>query len=49
MQNRRDFLQGMASAGLLAELFTFVETVPPVSVPGDSILRETIGSSQLTY
>lgn len=48
MQGRWEFLQGMASAQQLAELFTFVETVPPVSVPGDSILRETIGSSQLT-
>ena len=44
---RRD--AGNLVAQQLAELFMLVETVPPVTVPGDSILRETIGSSQLTY
>lgn len=36
-------------AKLLWDLLSLVETIPPLSVPGDSILRETIGSSQLDY
>jgi len=36
-------------AVMLADLLATVVAVPPVSVPGDSILRETIGSSQLDY
>jgi len=36
-------------AVMLADLLSAVVAVPPVSVPGDSILRETIGSSQLEY
>jgi len=36
-------------AEYLAELMSTVVPVSPVSVPGDSILRETIGSSQLEY
>ena len=36
-------------AAFLSELLSMVAAVPPVAVPGDSILRETIGSSQLEY
>lgn len=36
-------------ARLLSNLLSAVVPVSPVSVPGDSILRETIGSSQLEY
>lgn len=36
-------------AQLLWDLLSLVETISPVSVPGDSIIRETIGSSQLSY
>ena len=36
-------------AQLFAELFTAVHAAPPNAVPGDSILRETIGGSQLAY
>lgn len=36
-------------AAMLAELLSAVVPVSPVFVPGDSILRETIGSSQLEY
>lgn len=38
-----------AKAQVLSELLSTVVPVPPVAVPGDSILRETIGSSQLEY
>lgn len=38
-----------AKVELLSDLFAMVRDVPPVAVPGDSILRETIGSSQLDY
>jgi uridine kinase len=38
-----------AKATMLAELLSAVVPVSPVLVPGDSILRETIGSSQLDY
>ncbi len=38
-----------AKAEMLSDLFTLVRDMPPVAVPGDSILRETIGSSQLDY
>lgn len=31
------------------EFFQLIETASPNAVPGDSILRETIGGSQLTY
>ena len=34
---------------LLTELLGLVASVPPITVPGDSILRETIGGSQLEY
>ena len=40
---------GDARLDTLYELLETVEAVPPVAVPGDSILRETIGSSQLEY
>ena len=33
----------------LSEILSAVDAVSPVVVPGDSILRETIGSSQLEY
>jgi uridine kinase len=36
-------------AQLLLDLLSLVEPIPPVAVPGDSILRETIGASQLDY
>ena len=36
-------------AAMLYDLLATVEPVSPVAVPGDSILRETIGSSQLEY
>jgi uridine kinase len=36
-------------AEMLWDLLSTVVPVSPVSVPGDSILRETIGSSQLDY
>lgn len=36
-------------AKTLAELLSMIDPVSPVSVPGDSILRETIGGSQLEY
>ena len=36
-------------AVMLSDLLATVEPVSPVAVPGDSILRETIGSSQLEY
>ena len=36
-------------ARMLAELLSTVDPVSPVAVPGDSILRETIGGSQLEY
>lgn len=36
-------------ARMLADLLSLVDPVSPVSVPGDSILRETIGGSQLEY
>ena len=36
-------------ARMLAELLSLIDPVSPVSVPGDSILRETIGGSQLIY
>jgi len=36
-------------ACLLSELFAAVHSAPPNAVPGDSILRETIGGSQLAY
>jgi uridine kinase len=36
-------------ARALWDLLSLVETVSPLPVPGDSILRETIGSSQLDY
>ena len=36
-------------AAMLADLLSMVVAVSPVAVPGDSILRETIGSSQLDY
>lgn len=38
-----------AKARVLMELFDFVEATDPTKVPGDSILRETIGNSQLDY
>ncbi len=38
-----------AKAEMLSNLFALIRDVPPVAVPGDSILRETIGSSQLDY
>ena len=40
---------GNVLAQTLAELMQLVHAALPVAVPGDSILRETIGSSQLTY
>lgn len=40
---------GNAKAEVLMDLFALIHEMPPVSVPGDSILRETIGSSQLDY
>lgn len=36
-------------ARMLAELLSMIDAVSPVAVPGDSILRETIGGSQLEY
>ena len=36
-------------AVMLSDLLATVDPVSPVAVPGDSILRETIGSSQLEY
>lgn len=36
-------------AKLLWDLLAVVDVIPPLAVPGDSILRETIGSSQLDY
>lgn len=36
-------------ASILSDILATVVAVSPVSVPGDSILRETIGSSQLDY
>ena len=36
-------------AAMLSEMLSTVTPVSPVAVPGDSILRETIGSSQLDY
>ena len=36
-------------AHMLADLLSVIDPVSPVSVPGDSILRETIGGSQLEY
>ena len=36
-------------AEMLSDLLLTVDSVSPVVVPGDSILRETIGSSQLEY
>ena len=36
-------------AAMLSEVLSTVTPVSPVAVPGDSILRETIGSSQLDY
>jgi len=36
-------------ANLFSELFAAVEPAHPNAVPGDSILRETIGGSQLEY
>jgi len=36
-------------ARMYADLLSMVDPVSPFFVPGDSILRETIGSSQLTY
>ena len=36
-------------ATVLSDILSTVDSVSPVSVPGDSILRETIGSSQLDY
>ncbi len=33
----------------LSELFRYIAPTDPTKVPGDSILRETIGSSQLDY
>lgn len=36
-------------AELLAAVLAFVDDIDPVKVPGDSILRETIGGSQLEY
>jgi len=36
-------------ARMLRDVLGLVLPIPPVSVPGDSILRETIGSSQLDY
>lgn len=36
-------------AHVFAELFAALETASPIAVPGDSILRETIGGSQLEY
>lgn len=38
-----------AKAEMLYDLLSTVEPVSPIAVPGDSILRETIGSSQLEY
>ena len=38
-----------AKAAMLSDLLSLVERVSPNSVPGDSILRETIGCSQLCY
>lgn len=42
-------LPGEQLAQRLWNLLQLVEPIPPLSVPGDSILRETIGSSQLDY
>ena len=36
-------------ANLFAEVFAAIRDTAPISVPGDSILRETIGGSQLEY
>ena len=36
-------------ASILSDVLATVDPVSPVVVPGDSILRETIGSSQLDY
>ena len=36
-------------ATILSDVLATVDPVSPVVVPGDSILRETIGSSQLDY
>jgi len=33
----------------LADLMQYVRETDPTKVPGDSILRETIGGSQLEY
>lgn len=38
-----------AKATILSDILATVDVVSPVVVPGDSILRETIGSSQLEY
>ena len=40
---------GETKAAMLADLLSMIVPVSPVAVPGDSILRETIGSSQLDY
>ena len=36
-------------ARMMAEFLSLIAPVSPFAVPGDSILRETIGGSQLTY
>ena len=40
---------GEVKAVMLSDLLATVDPVSPFAVPGDSILRETIGSSQLDY
>lgn len=40
---------GNVPIGMACELFSLIESASPNAVPGDSILREAIGGSQLAY
>ncbi len=42
-------MPGEVKAEFLSELLSTVRDTDPTKVPGDSILRETIGGSQLDY
>ena len=45
----REFCARSAFSCALAALLAAIEPASPVCVPGDSILRETIGGSMLEY
>ncbi len=49
LEKVRMFNPGEAFVENSCELFRLIESASPNAVPGDSILRETIGGSQLSY